>query len=319
MKSHTMYLKMTLCLLLLLSITSVAYARPLGQQGSSPALPHSNDVGHVAHKGATVITGDAYHIWGSGGDIWGRTDQFHYAWSHLSGDGQVIAHVQSQDSTDAWAKVGIMLRSSLADNAANVFLALTPAHGVAFQWRVANNGRTQSWPGPHIQAPCWLKLVRHNQTVIGYASTDGTTWTQVGLVSISLPTASLIGLAVTAHSNHTRSRAVFTHVQLIRGAPIGPPAYTATRVYGQPDFISNTSGISASSLNEPGEITSDNTGNLYVTDYDNNRVLYYPAGSTTATLVYGQPNLTTGTTNTGGPAKPQCRQLSMSPDAAGAR
>ena len=29
-------------------------------------------------------------------------------------------------------------------------------------------------------------------------------------------------------------------------------------------------------------------GNLYVADYVNSRVLFYPAGSTTATQVYGQ-------------------------------
>jgi uncharacterized delta-60 repeat protein len=66
---------------------------------------------------------------------------------------------------------------------------------------------------------------------------------------------------------------------------------TATRVYGQPDFSSNTvnnGGISATILNFPEGLLLDSTGGLYVADAGNNRVLYFPAGSTTATRVYGQ-------------------------------
>jgi len=72
---------------------------------------------------------------------------------------------------------------------------------------------------------------------------------------------------------------------------------TATRVYGQPDFISataNNGGISANSLRTPSAIYVDREG-LYVADTDNHRALFYPGTSTTATRVYGQPNFTTAT------------------------
>lgn len=78
---------------------------------------------------------------------------------------------------------------------------------------------------------------------------------------------------------------------------------TATRVYGQTDFTSNTAnagGISASSLNQPSGIASDEFG-VYITDFANNRALFYPGTATTATRVYGQAGIfTTGTQNTGG-------------------
>ena len=79
---------------------------------------------------------------------------------------------------------------------------------------------------------------------------------------------------------------------------------TATRVYGQPDFTTggvNTGGISANSLNLPMGIALDSGGNLYVADYGNSRVLFYPAGSTTATQVYGQGgSFTSNAVNNGG-------------------
>ena len=80
---------------------------------------------------------------------------------------------------------------------------------------------------------------------------------------------------------------------------------TATRVYGQlGSFTTNTvnkGGISADSLCFPFGVALDSSDNLYVTDFGNNRVLFYPAGSTTATRVYGQlGSFTTNTANTGG-------------------
>ncbi|MFZ0792469.1 MAG: FG-GAP-like repeat-containing protein [Candidatus Korobacteraceae bacterium] len=80
---------------------------------------------------------------------------------------------------------------------------------------------------------------------------------------------------------------------------------TATRVYGQGgSFTTNTvnkGGISASSLYQPQAFALDSGGNLYVADYGNSRVLFYPSGSTTATRVYGQSgSFTTNTPNNGG-------------------
>jgi sugar lactone lactonase YvrE len=80
---------------------------------------------------------------------------------------------------------------------------------------------------------------------------------------------------------------------------------TALTVYGQAgSFTTNTSnkgGISANGLNTPGQVTLDSNSNLYVTDTQNNRVLFFPSGSTTATRVYGQGgSFTTNSANKGG-------------------
>ncbi|HEY3115665.1 MAG TPA: NHL repeat-containing protein [Chloroflexota bacterium] len=78
---------------------------------------------------------------------------------------------------------------------------------------------------------------------------------------------------------------------------------TAVRVYGQPGFATqteNNGGASASSLSHPFGVATDSAGNLYVADTSNNRVLFFLAGSATATRVYGQPNFTSNTANNGG-------------------
>jgi len=79
---------------------------------------------------------------------------------------------------------------------------------------------------------------------------------------------------------------------------------TATRVYGQPSLYGqpghqfgrqNEGGLSATSLSLPQGVATDKDGGLYIVDSGNNRVLYYPSGSTTATRVYGQPNFSSNT------------------------
>jgi sugar lactone lactonase YvrE len=70
------------------------------------------------------------------------------------------------------------------------------------------------------------------------------------------------------------------------------PSTTATMVYGQPDMASNAKHSGATGLDEPTGVAVDSSDGVYVADTGNSRVLYYPIGTTTATVVYGQPNMT---------------------------
>ncbi|MCE9498942.1 MAG: NHL repeat-containing protein, partial [Leptospira sp.] len=80
-------------------------------------------------------------------------------------------------------------------------------------------------------------------------------------------------------------------------------SFTANRVYGQNGvFNTSTSGTSASTFNTPKDIALDSSNGLYVCDFSNNRVLYFPSGSTSATIVYGQNDFSSGLANRGGNA-----------------
>ncbi|TGL51554.1 hypothetical protein EHQ59_11740 [Leptospira kemamanensis] len=71
-----------------------------------------------------------------------------------------------------------------------------------------------------------------------------------------------------------------------------PGSTTATRVYGQDNFSTIQVGPSQTRFNGPFGMAADSEGGLYVADSPNNRVLYFPVGSTTASRVYGQINFT---------------------------
>jgi hypothetical protein len=94
-------------------------------------------------------------------------------------------------------------------------------------------------------------------------------------------------------------------LSMVGARPAAAQSTTADVVYGQFGSFTtgaqNNGGISANSLSTPTGSALDSSGNLYVADETNNRVLFYPSGSTTATRVYGQlGSFTTNTANNGG-------------------
>jgi hypothetical protein len=80
---------------------------------------------------------------------------------------------------------------------------------------------------------------------------------------------------------------------------------TASRVYGQNgSFTSNVvnlGGVSATSFDSIIGVNVDSSNGLFAADLSNNRLLYFPSGSTTASIVFGQNgSFTSNTANNGG-------------------
>jgi sugar lactone lactonase YvrE len=74
----------------------------------------------------------------------------------------------------------------------------------------------------------------------------------------------------------------------------------ANFVVGQPNFVSDTTGVSSTNLAFPTGIVIDSSGGIYSADSANNRILYFPKGQVVATFLYGQPNMDSNQQNAGG-------------------
>ena len=179
------------------------------------------DIGAVRKPGNYTYdkASDLYKITGGGADIWGTADAFHNVFQPLSGDGEIIARVESIANTSLWAKAGVMIRETLNANAPNVLLALTPDRVATFQRRKAFGSTSISTKHTGVNIPYWVKLVRKGDQFTGYRSVDGKVWQQVGSDTISMAKSVYIGLAVTAHTNITVTVAELSGVRL-QGQPV---------------------------------------------------------------------------------------------------
>jgi hypothetical protein len=155
---------------------------------------------------------------GSGHDIWDNADDFRFAWKRLSGNGSMVAKVESLVNTNNWAKAGVMIRQSLDADSKFAYMIVSAAQGVSFGWRQLPAGACDSRTQTGVAAPQWVKLIRTGDVFTAQYSTNGTTWLDVknsdGTVAsttVAMTGASVyIGLCVTSHDAARTTTAVFS-------------------------------------------------------------------------------------------------------------
>ncbi|MGD8501284.1 MAG: PA14 domain-containing protein, partial [Phycisphaerales bacterium] len=103
-----------------------------------------------------------YTMTGSGADITGPADEFHYAYKMLNGQGTIVARVESMENTNDWAKAGVMIRETLEPGSAHAMAFITPTNGAVFEFRPGagedNVGAAGQLTG--VTAPYWVRLQR---------------------------------------------------------------------------------------------------------------------------------------------------------------
>jgi len=92
---------------------------------------------------------------------------------------------------------------------------------------------------------------------------------------------------------------------IVPGSPTSSTSPVPLVVYAQPDFTTRTLyPTGQNTLNNAGYITIDSHGGFYIADYNNNRVLHFPASTRPgagpqADQVYGQPDYTSNAPHSG--------------------
>jgi regulation of enolase protein 1 (concanavalin A-like superfamily) len=80
------------------------------------------------------------------------------------------------------------------------------------QWRPATGGTSLNATGSASAPPRWVRLVRSGNTITGYESADGSTWTAVTSQTISMASTVYVGLAATSHTTTATTTAMITNV-----------------------------------------------------------------------------------------------------------
>ena len=228
----------------------------IATQPTSTQLPPTGwggiDIGTVGGPGANgydAATG-THTIISSGADVWNTADEFHFEYRTMTGDGEIIAKVATEDNADQYTKAGVMFRESLAANSRYAFANMTPRNtGVQFERRTATGGNPASNNGFGGSLPIWVKLTRVGNLITGYQSVDGVNWTSMGSDTVPMSTTIYVGLALTSHNDSLLAAATFTDVS---GSAV---TQTDTAAPAAPTIVMSTdTGTSATD-----HITGDNT------------------------------------------------------------
>src|SRR4051794_36492907 len=121
-----------------------------------------------------------------------------------------------------------MIRSSLSANAAEIFTGVTPAPGVTLQSRSSAGASTTSAGFlTGMGAPRWVRLARTGSSITASMSVDGSAWTKINTMTVSLSSSVYVGLAVTSHSAGVLTTASLSNVALTQAGGSVPSPQNA--------------------------------------------------------------------------------------------
>ncbi len=192
-------------------------ASAFAQAGKFGSFTNSDDVGAPPLKGAAEFDASTgqYKITGSGTDIWGKADQFHYVWREMSGNFSVTAMAQFLTEGIGHRKAVIMLRKSLETDSPFLQLAIHGDGTPSIQFRNTKGDNTNTVDFP-IEGPgTWhLILVREGATITVSIAKDGTPLRELGHTTNQLGSPLLVGLGVSSHSQQATNTVLFSDVSV---------------------------------------------------------------------------------------------------------
>ena len=192
----------------------------------------SSDIGSPAISGSTLTNDHSFEITAGGADIWGVSDQLHFAYTEYKGDFDFTAKLESFEMSHLYAKAGLMARETLEAGSPHVYHMVFPDNsprnknngGYEFQYREVNNDKSYAiYPSDfQIEPPMfpvnypntWLRLKRIGNKFDAFYSPDGNEWTIYSSHTIELAETLLVGFAVTSHDTAKKTVAKFADAVL---------------------------------------------------------------------------------------------------------
>ncbi len=181
------------------------------------------DIGRTQRNGSfRYITGEqAYEIAGAGENIWGRRDAFHFSWRRMQGDFILRARIKfAENGGHPHRKTGLMLRSSLEDDAGYVDAVKHGDGLTAIQYRSTKGEETQEVRLP-VKHPSVLQLERKGNRFVVGAATEGKPMAFSDTLVLEMDKNPFLGLFICSHAEGMLEKAVFNNVRLIVPAPDG--------------------------------------------------------------------------------------------------
>ncbi len=175
-----------------------------------------------AEAGFAPASGGTFVVSGSGAGIGGASDNLVFVNRSVTGDATLTARLAEVKWNRGGrnARVGIMMRESLAANAPTLMMKLGDigARQAGFGTRASTGGNMRLVGGnDYTWIPAWFRLERKGNTFTAYESSDGVQWFRVGTSTVPIDKTYLVGLAVSSNSENVNTT-YFDHVSVTGGS-----------------------------------------------------------------------------------------------------
>jgi len=191
------------------------------------------DIGTVGATGSASVSNGTWTVSGSGADIWGTADEFHFAYQQMPTQFEIVTRVDSVQNVNAWTKAGLMVRTSLDPGGSQASIFVTPGKGIAFQRRTNAGGTSVHTAGEPLTAPVWRRLTGFNRVISAFYKKNLTDrWIAFDNVVLSNYTNAFVGLAVTSHADGTVATAKFSQVRAAEMPDWGGVAVGCSNTFG---------------------------------------------------------------------------------------
>ena len=220
-----------------------------------PAEWQSVDIGNPALPGGANYRSNEFSIVAAGTGMGGTSDQFHFVYQKMYGDGEIMGLYPGEDggwfgSADGMG--GLMVRQSLAPNAADIVGYIHPGgNGFGYQVRSLAGANAQSnsispylWYYPTM----WVRLTRTNNQFTISISPNTSQWTTITSQHIQMQDPVYVGMAVSSSVYYYEQQSLFPQLQFtplgsgIEAAPVNSNQLALT-LYG---MMGRMYGIEAS-------------------------------------------------------------------------
>lgn len=203
------------CAAMLYCISSFA------QQTTIGIFEGQTDVGKVKHAGTGTYDGrlQKYSLSGSGTNIWGTHDEFHYVWRKIKGDFILRCNAAFiGKGVEEHRKIGWMIRSTLDTGSKHVSAVVHGSGLTSLQFRKETNGEMAEKQFKLTSADV-IQLERHGNTYTMSVARKGDLFVSQEVSDVDLGDDVYVGLFICSHNSNVVEKAVFNNVRIAVPAP----------------------------------------------------------------------------------------------------
>jgi TolB protein len=203
--------------LVTLTLSAAVFGEVLGAQSPVGVFAAHTDVGRGRGAASYDAHQQTYLVAGSGQNMWGGRDDFHFVWKRISGNFilSMRAHFLGA-GVEEHRKIGWTIRPSLEPGSAHVTAALHGNGLMSLQFRRQAGGLTEQARSADSlpNADAVIQLERRDGDYFMSVAQFGDTLVTQRLTNVSLSDTVYVGLFVCSHNDTVTERATFSNVRI---------------------------------------------------------------------------------------------------------